>query len=99
MIFVDNCTGNDAYIGDLYCDDENNNIFCQFDGGDCCNSQMTQLNFCEECACFKGKYCIHCKYLNARFECNDIVIFIYSHYPLDPNAKLSDTKCFTLSIR
>ena len=24
--------------------------------------------------------CIHCKYLNARFECNDIVIFIYSHY-------------------
>ena len=28
----------------------------------------------------------------------DIVIFIYSHYPLDPNAKLSDTKCFTLSI-
>ena len=56
MIFVDNCTGNDNYIGDLYCDDENNNIFCQFDGGDCCNSQMTQLNFCEECACFKGKY-------------------------------------------
>ena len=56
MIFVDNCTGNNAYIGDLYCDDENNNIFCQFDGGDCCNSQMTQLNFCEECACFKGKY-------------------------------------------
>ena len=23
---------------------------------------------------------VHCKYLNARFECNDIVIFIYSHY-------------------
>ena len=44
-------------------------------------------------------YFIHCKYLNARFECNDIVIFIYSHYPLDLNAKLSDTKCFTLSIR
>ena len=41
----------------------------------------------------------HCKYLSARCECNDIVIFIYSHYPLDPNAKLSDTKCFTLSIR
>ena len=56
MIFVDNCTGNNAYIGDLYCDDENNNIFCQFDGGDCCNSWMTQQNFCEECACFKGKY-------------------------------------------
>ena len=43
--------------------------------------------------------CPHCKYLNARFECNDIVISIYSHYPLDPNAKSSDTKGKTFSIR
>ena len=50
---------------------------------------VLKLRFCWE----------HCKYLNARFECNDIVSFIYSHYPLDPNAKLSDTKCFTCSIR
>jgi len=35
---------------------------------------------------------LHCKYLNAGFECNDIVIFIYSHYPLDLNAISSDTK-------
>ena len=42
---------------------------------------------------------LHCKYLNARFECNDIVIFIYSHYPLDPNAKIFDTKGNTFSIR
>ena len=35
----------------------------------------------------------HCKYLNARSECNDIVISVFSHYPLDPNAKSSDTKC------
>ena len=41
--------------------------------------------------------CIHCKYLNAWFECNDIVISVYSHYPLDLNAKSSDTKCVTLS--
>ena len=41
----------------------------------------------------------HCKYLNARSECNDIVISVYSHYPLDPNAKSSDTKCVSLSIR
>ena len=38
-------------------------------------------------------------WLNARSECNDIVISVYSHYPLDPNAKSSDTKCITLSIR
>ena len=42
---------------------------------------------------------LHCKYLNAIFECNDIIIFIYSQYPLDPNAKSSDTKCVTLSIK
>ena len=42
---------------------------------------------------------LHCKYLNARSECNDIVISVYGHYPLDPNAKSSDTKCITLSIR
>ena len=36
-------------------------------------------------------FATHCKYLNARFECNDIVIFIYSHYLLDLNAKSSDT--------
>ena len=42
---------------------------------------------------------VHCKYLNAWFECNDIVIFIYSHYPLDPKAKSSDTKSKTFSIR
>ena len=39
---------------------------------------------------------LNCEYLNARFECNDIVILIYSHYPLNQDAKLSDTKCFTL---
>ena len=42
---------------------------------------------------------VPCKYLNARFEYNDIVIFIYSHYTFDQNAKSSDTKCFTLSIK
>ena len=56
--FLDNCTGLLTYIGDLYCDDENNNIYCQFDGGDCCNilsGQTDYLTFCEECACFRGK--------------------------------------------
>ena len=42
---------------------------------------------------------LHCKYLNAWSECNDIVISVYSHYPLDLNAKSSDTKGTTFSIR
>ena len=37
--------------------------------------------------------------MNARFECNDIVIFIYSLYPLDPNGKIFDTKGNTFSFR
>ena len=42
----------------------------------------------------------HYKFLNARFECNDIVIFIYMQsLPLDPNAKSSDTKGKTFCIR
>ena len=45
------------------------------------------------------KALVHCKYMNARFECNDIVIPDYSHYPFDQNAKSSDNKCFTLSIK
>ena len=32
-----NCAGDENWIGDSYCDDENNNAACQFDGGDCCN--------------------------------------------------------------
>ena len=28
----------DQWIEDGYCDDENNNAACQFDGGDCCNN-------------------------------------------------------------
>ena len=42
---------------------------------------------------------LHCKYLNALCECNDIVISVYSHYPLDSNAKSSETKGNTFSIR
>jgi hypothetical protein len=33
-------------------------------------------------------YNLHCKYLNARSECNDIKISVYSYYPLDPNARV-----------
>ena len=42
---------------------------------------------------------VHCKYLNARFVCSDIVITVYSHYPFDQNAKTFDTKGKTFSIR
>ena len=42
---------------------------------------------------------LYCKCLNARFECNAIIFFVYSHYPFNQNAKSSDTKCFYIRIK
>ena len=42
------CMGIVEYIGDGYCDDVNNNIECQLDGGDCCPPNMDDWDvFCE----------------------------------------------------
>ena len=38
------------WIGDGYCDDENNNAGCGFDGGDCCGPDI-KTAFCTECQC------------------------------------------------
>ena len=43
-----NCP-NFEWIGDGYCDDENNIIECNFDGGDCCTD--TEHTHCTECLC------------------------------------------------
>ena len=42
--------GSPNWIGDNFCDDENNNANCNYDGGDCC---MTNVNttFCTQCKC------------------------------------------------
>ena len=42
--------GNPSYIGDNYCDDENNNENCNFDGGDCCLENVN-TQYCSECEC------------------------------------------------
>ena len=38
------------YIGDGYCDDENNNDDCNFDGGDCCGPNVN-TQYCTQCIC------------------------------------------------
>ena len=40
------------YIGDGYCDDENNNEGCTFDGGDCC-LDVVNADYCTECLCYE----------------------------------------------
>ena len=37
-------------LADTWCDDENNNIGCHFDGGDCCGNNVKKT-FCTECQC------------------------------------------------
>merc|ERR1712083_895887 len=45
----------DSWIGDNYCDDENNNAACQFDGGDCCQESPAAGwdNYCNACECLE----------------------------------------------
>ena len=49
FISIGPCKGNTDLIGDDYCDDNNNNIQCNYDGGDCCG------------VCVNDEYCSICK--------------------------------------
>ena len=42
---------NPSWIGDGWCDDENNNEGCHFDGGDCCGPNVN-TQYCIECICY-----------------------------------------------
>ena len=39
-------------MGDGYCDDSMNNKLCQYDGGDCCLSEI-KTEHCSECLCLE----------------------------------------------
>ena len=50
---------NIGYKGDGACDDENNNVDCEYDGGDCCAESLgkaVSTEFCTECKCLDPKY-------------------------------------------
>ena len=50
----DDCnTGLIAIIGDGYCDDISNNLACDYDGGDCCGSNVN-TDWCTVCQCLEG---------------------------------------------
>ena len=46
---------NKNWKGDGYCDDENNNSGCEFDGGDCCGPAVKK-NWCKACQCLDPKF-------------------------------------------
>ena len=39
-----------SWKGDSYCDDENNNCGCEWDGGDCCGDNVI-TDYCSACEC------------------------------------------------
>merc|ERR1711981_1467107 len=41
--------------GDKWCDDENNNAGCEWDGGDCCGDDV-KTQYCSACECLATKY-------------------------------------------
>ena len=45
--------GNPNWVGDNFCDDENNNAECNFDGGDCCGDDVN-TQYCSACECLEG---------------------------------------------
>ena len=48
-----NCASTEfQWIQDGFCDDENNNRECNFDGGDCCLEEVLQ-DYCSICACLE----------------------------------------------
>ena len=49
----DECSGtcgNFDWKGDNSCDDQNNNCGCEWDGGDCCGSNVNTV-YCSACEC------------------------------------------------
>ena len=49
MILDENCI--EPYLkGDGYCDDINNVASCEYDGGDCCGTNV-KTDFCSKCEC------------------------------------------------
>ena len=43
---------NQNWSGDGWCDDTNNHIGCDWDGGDCCGDSVN-TNYCDECECLQ----------------------------------------------
>ena len=50
-------SGNQGEIlkGDTFCDDLNNNVGCDWDGGDCCGPNV-KTDYCTECECLDPNF-------------------------------------------
>ena len=59
-----------GHVRDFYCDDQNNNEGCLFDGGDCCRPNVN-TQFCTLCFCHEDLNCDAPMELIGNGVCND----------------------------
>ena len=59
-----------SYVSDGYCDDHTNTGECNYDGGDCCGSNVNTL-YCAECLCYEDLNCAAPLELIGNGHCND----------------------------
>merc|ERR1712232_768738 len=52
--------GSPGFVGDGFCDDNNNVGGCAWDGGDCCGAESSHT-FCDECVCRDCTYGEPCR--------------------------------------
>ena len=57
-------------VGDSYCDDLTNTGECNYDGGDCCGSNVDTY-YCIECLCYEDLNCAAPLELIGNGHCND----------------------------
>ena len=51
ICYSQSCDGPQELISDGFCNDETNNVDCNFDGGDCCGG-CANTDYCLDCVCF-----------------------------------------------
>ena len=71
--FLNAGCSNPNWKGDNYCDDGNNNAGCDYDGGDCCGSNV-DTTWCNDCECLDPEFCkdnySSCSYWAGKGFCN-----------------------------
>ena len=75
-----------CFQGDGYCDDEHNNQFCNWDGGDCCLVKV-DMYYCSECLCLDPN----------TFNYNSTITFSTSS-TTDDIASSTEASCILVSL-
>jgi len=60
--------GSPQWFNDTYCDDDNNNEECGWDGGDCCGDDI-KTDYCNDCDCLDPNAPEECKNILKNKEC------------------------------